>query len=647
MCGFTGLFMPRLTRAPSGEISPALLHHMTDAIAHRGPDDEGFHIEPGIGLGFRRLSIIDLAAGHQPMGNEDASVMIVFNGEIYNFQALRDELRALGHIFATHCDTEVIIHGWESWGLAVLDRLDGFFAFALWDRMQGSLLLARDRLGKKPLYYGVAPDGTLAFGSELAALTPVPGLTDALDPAALEDYLAFGYVPDPASIYQRIRKLPPAHFMLITADDPRPAPRRYWTLPPPDATSTTMNEAVDILRTRLDAAVSARMIADVPLGAFLSGGIDSGAILALAARHAAASGKGPLQSFTIGFPGPTDERAAAAAMAGHCGATHVTEAVAPGDVIDAARHQAEIFGEPFGDHSSVPSLAVARLARTGVKVALSGDGGDEVFGGYRRYRWHSIADQARRLLPDRARRALLAPIAAAYPKLDRAPSWLRAKTTLTEISLDSAHGYYRTVCKLQDDERRGLMTPRLKSLLDGHDPAAGIVAALDTEADPLRAAQLVDLATYLPGDILVKVDRTSMRSGVEVRSPLLDPALVAWGMGLPPQLKLQAGQGKSILRQAVAPLLPRAVLDRPKQGFVAPLSAELRRAAPRLRGTLLGPAMLDTGWFDGAAIGRMIDQHESGQHDHGWKLWHLLVLEGFLARHAGAAAGRAHPALVA
>ncbi|SIQ40670.1 MULTISPECIES: asparagine synthase (glutamine-hydrolyzing) [Acidiphilium] len=643
MCGFTGLFAPRTARCDARDIDTALLHRMTAAIAHRGPDDEGFHTEPGIGLGFRRLAIIDLAAGHQPMANEDGTVTIAFNGEIYNFQSLRDELLGLGHVFATHCDTEVIIHGWESWGLAVLDRLDGFFAFALWDRQQATLLLARDRLGKKPLYYGTAPDGNLAFGSELAALTPVPGLTDRLDPAALEDYLAFGYVPDPASIYQRIRKLPPAHFMLIEAGAPLPPPRRYWTLPEPTTPPASLDEAAADLRTRLDKAVAARMIADVPLGAFLSGGVDSSAIVALAARHA----KSPLQSFTIGFPGTTDERATAAAMAEHCGALHTSEVVAPTDVIDAARHQAEVFGEPFGDHSSVPSLAVARLARAGVKVALSGDGGDEVFGGYRRYRWHAIADQARRLLPDRARRALLAPIAAAYPKLDRAPAWLRAKTTLTEISLDSAHGYYRTLCKLQDTERRGLMSPALRSLLDGHDPAAGIIAALDTDADPLRAAQMVDLATYLPGDILVKVDRTSMRSGVEVRSPLLDPALLAWGMGLPPALKLRAGQGKSVLRAAVAPLLPRDVLDRPKQGFVAPISAELRRAAPRLRGTLLGAAMLDTGWFDGAAIGRMIDQHESGQHDHGWKLWHLLVLEGFLARHAGAAMPAATPVLVA
>lgn len=641
MCGFTGLFPLRTARAGAFGIDPGLLRRMTDAIAHRGPDDEGFHVEPAIGMGFRRLSFLDLAAGHQPMGNEDRTVFVTFNGEIYNFAVLREELIAQGHVFATRSDSEVLVHGWESWGIGLLDRINGMFAFALWDRTQRSLLLARDRIGKKPLYYGVAPDGTLAYGSELAALVPVPGLAAVLNPAAIEDFLAFGYIPDPASVYRDIRKLPPAHFMLIGEGEPLPSPRRYWSLPVPGPVPANMEEAAADLRSRLETSVAARMVADVPIGAFLSGGIDSGAIAALASRHCAA----PLQCFTIGFPGPTDERVVAAMMADRCGATHVTQTVAPDDVIDAARFQAEVFGEPFGDHSSVPSLAVARLARTGVKGVVSGDGGDEVFGGYRRYRWHAIADRARRLLPDRARRALLAPIARAYPKLDHAPAWLRAKTTLTEISLDSAHGYYRTLCKLQDDERRGLMTPRLISLLDGHDPAAGIVAALDTNADPLRAAQLVDLATYLPGDILVKVDRTSMRSGLEVRSPLLDHDLLAWGMALPSTLKLQNGVGKSVLRGAVAPLVPRAVLDRPKQGFVAPLAAELRRAAPRLRSALLGPTMLDTGWFDGEAIGRMIDQHEAGRADHAWKLWHLLVLEGFLARHAGAA--RATAALVA
>lgn len=633
MCGLAGLFLGLAAgrlRAPADE---ALLRRMTGAIAHRGPDAEGFHVEPGIGLGFRRLSFLDLAGGNQPMGNEDDTVIAMFNGEIYNFQPLRDELKALGHRFHTKADTEVIIHGWEEWGLGCLDRLSGMFAVALWDRNQKTLLLARDRLGKKPLYYGVAPDGSLAFGSELCVLAQVPGLLGRIDPKAVEDFLTFGYIPDPASIYVGVRKLPAAHYLLIRAGHGLPEPARYWSLSASLAAhggaAIDAGEAAASLRTRLDQAVAARMIADVPLGAFLSGGVDSGAVTALAARHSAV----PLQTFTIGFPGPADERAAAAAMARHCGADHYAEISTPAGVLAAAADQARIFGEPFGDHSSVPTLAVAALARRHVKGVLSGDGGDEVFAGYRRYRWHQIAESARRFLPDAARRHLLAPVARLYPKLDRAPRWLRAKHTLTEISLDSALGYYRTLCKTQDEQRRGLFSAATRTALDGHDPSARILALFNESdgSDSLRDAQRVDVETYLPGDILVKVDRTSMAVGLEVRCPLLDHDLVGWGLDLPARLKLHQGTGKAVLRQAVSPLLPPATLARPKQGFALSLGSELKREAPNLRKALLGTAMLDSGIFDPAALARLIDEHESGNSDHAQPLWLLLVMQGFLA----------------
>jgi asparagine synthase (glutamine-hydrolysing) len=628
MCGLTGLFQG-LSNDMQKPIDAGLLRRMTGAIAHRGPDDEGFHTEPGLGLGFRRLSIIDLAASHQPMGNENDSVMIAFNGEIYNFQALRTELIAAGHIFKTQGDTETILHGWEEWGLGVLDRLSGFFAFALWDRNQNTLLLARDRLGKKPLYYGIAPDGTLAFGSELAALAQVPGLLGRIDPKAAEDFLTFGYIPDPASIYAGISKLPPAHFMLIKAGQALPEPVRYWSLPARGNTDIDAAEAAASLRFRLDQSVAARMIADVPLGAFLSGGLDSGIVVAMAAKHSAE----PLRSFTIGFPGPSDEREAAAAMARHCGAAHFTEAVTPSGILAAARDQARIFGEPFGDTSSVPTLAVARLAQRHVKVALSGDGGDEVFAGYRRYRWQQIAEAARRFLPASARRHVLAPVARVYPKLDRAPRWLRAKTTLTEISLDSALGYYRTLCQTQDEQRRRLFSPATRASLDGHDPSARILSLFNQGdgTDTLRDAQRVDVETYLPGDILTKVDRTSMAVGLEVRCPLLDHDLVAWGLDLPARLKLKNGTGKAVLREAAAPLLPSAILSRPKQGFAVSLGTELKRESANLRKTLLGAPMLDSGLFDASALARLIDEHESGSFDHAQPLWLLLVMEGFLA----------------
>jgi asparagine synthase (glutamine-hydrolysing) len=629
MCGLTGLFSGLAGGDAQRPVDAGLLRRMTGAIAHRGPDDEGFHTEPGLGLGFRRLSIIDLAASHQPMGNEDDSVMIAFNGEIYNFKSLRAELVAAGHVFKTQGDTETILHGWEEWGLGVLERLSGMFAIALWDRNQQTLLLARDRLGKKPLYYGTTPDNTLAFGSELAALAQVPGLLGRIDPKAVEDFLTFGYIPDPASIYAGIRKLPAAHFMLIRAGQPLPAPVRYWSLPDHGDLDLAAPEAAAALRSRLDEAVAARMIADVPLGAFLSGGVDSSAVVAMAARHTAE----PLRSFTIGFPGPSDEREAAAAMARHCGAAHFTEVTTPRGILAAARDQARIFGEPFGDTSSVPTLAVAKLAQRHVKVALSGDGGDEVFAGYRRYRWHQIAESARRLLPEAARRRVLAPLARVYPKLDTAPRWLRAKTTLTEISLDSALGYYRTLSKTRDEQRHQLFSAATRSSLDGYDPSARILS-LFNESDgtaPLRDAQRVDIATYLPGDILVKVDRTSMAVGLEVRCPILDHDLVAWGLDLPARLKLSRGTGKTVLREAVAPLLPPAILNRRKQGFAVELGGELRRESANLRKTLLGAPMLDSGLFDPLSLARMIDEHESGRFDHAQPLWLLLVMEGFLS----------------
>ncbi len=629
MCGLTGLFRGLTRDGMQTPIDAGLLRRMTGAIAHRGPDDEGFHTEPGLGFGFRRLSIIDLAASHQPMGNEDDTVIIAFNGEIYNFQSLRAELLAAGHVFKTKGDTETILHGWEEWGLGVLDRLSGFFALSLWDRNQQTLLLARDRLGKKPLYYGVAPDGPLAFGSELAALAQVPGLLGRIDPQAVEDFLTFGYVPDPVSIYAGIRKLPPAHFMLIRAGEGLPQPTRYWSLPDQGDLQITAAEAAASLRARLDQSVAARMIADVPLGAFLSGGLDSSAVVAMAAKHTAE----PLRSFTIGFPGASDEREAAAAMARHCGAAHFTEAATPKGILAAARDQARIFGEPFGDSSSVPTLAVARLAQRHVKVALSGDGGDEVFAGYRRYRWQQLAEAARRFLPDAARRRVLAPVARLYPKLDRAPRWLRAKTTLTEISLDSALGYYRTLCHTQDEQRRGLFSAATRTSLDGHDPSARIVALFNQGdgGQSLRDAQRVDVETYLPGDILVKVDRTSMAVGLEVRCPLLDHDLVAWGLDLPANLKLKNGIGKQVLREAAAPLLPSAILSRPKQGFAVSLATELKHESANLRKTLLGAPMLDSGLFDPSALARLVDEHESGRFDHAQPLWLLLVMEGFFA----------------
>ncbi|HVB69453.1 MAG TPA: XrtA/PEP-CTERM system amidotransferase [Acetobacteraceae bacterium] len=630
MCGITGIF----DLAGQRPMDRALLRRMTAAIAHRGPDGDGFHEEPGVALGHRRLAIVDPHAGQQPMYNEDGAVAIVFNGMIYNFQSLRPRLEAAGHVFRTHCDTETIIHAWEQWGPDCLDELDGMFAFALWDRTRGELFLARDRMGKKPLYYAVLDDGRLVFGSEMAALRPVPDLSRRLAPEAVEDFFAYGYVPDPDTIYRDVRRLPPAHALLLRRGQGMVAPRRYWRV----ATATRpMDEAAAVaeLGRRLNDATAARLIADVPLGAFLSGGVDSSAVVATAARL-----RTGIDTFTIGFPGGEDETPFAQMVAQRYGTTQHTEQAAAIDYIDAARAQGRIFGEPFGDQSAVPTYHVCALAHRHAKVAISGDGGDEVFAGYRRYRWHVLVEAARGFLPASVRRGAIGRLAAIYPKLDRAPRWLRAKHTLTELSLDSALGYYRTVARVHAEARRALFAAPLRAALDGYDPTARIASLMEESGsdDPLTQAQYVDLATWLPGAMLTKVDRASMANGLEVRAPFLDHRFVEFGLSLPSALKLRGREGKYVLKRALEPLLPREVLYRPKQGFAMSLTGLFRREAPRLRARLLGPALLDTGLFEAGAITQMLDEHASGRFDHSLALWHLLAFEGFAASELDGAA---------
>lgn len=625
MCGLAGVYHP--AGAP---IDRGMLARMTAALTHRGPDGDGFHVEPGLGLGHRRLSIVDVAGGHQPMWNEDHTVVIVFNGEIYNAPELRPKLQALGHVFASeHSDTECIIHGWESWGPDVLQHLKGQFTIALWDRGAQTLFLARDRFGEKPLYYARRADGSLVFGSEMAALAQVRDLPRSISAAAVDDFFAFGYVPDPHTIYDGIHKLPAAHYLLLRAGS-HGAPRRYWA-PPTKSIHISEADAIEQMRIRLAASVKGCLIADVPLGAFLSGGVDSSAVVATAAGLEA----GSVETFTIRFPGPDDEVPLANQVATRYGARqHVGEA-AP-DYLEAARTQGRLFGEPFGDSSSVPTEAVCALARKYVTVALSGDAGDEVFAGYRRYRWHQLAEAVRAYVPAPIRRGVLGQLAAAYPKMDWAPRWLRAKHTLTEISLDSALGYYRTIAKVHHDQRRGLFSTTLRAQLDGHDPAARVVDLMQTcdDGDSLLQAQYVDVNTYLVGDILTKVDRTSMAHSLEVRAPFLDHTLVEWGMSLPAALKLRGHEGKYVLKKAMETMLPAPLLYRRKQGFATSLAQLFRTEAPRLRARLLNGPMQDSGLFDGAAIAGMIDRHQQGRFDHSGPIWLLLAFEGFLAAEA-------------
>jgi asparagine synthase (glutamine-hydrolysing) len=623
MCGIAGVLSP----ASNKPINPSDIKRMTDAIAHRGPDGEGIYEAPGVVLGHRRLAIIDPAGGHQPMFNEDHSVAIVFNGEIFNFEIIRQKLTDLGHTFRNRCDTETIVHAWESWGEGCVTHLTGQFAFALWDSNRGLLFCARDRMGEKPFYYTMV-NGDFVFASELAALTAYPGVQRRIRAEAVDDFFAYGYVPEPETIFDGIHKLPVASTLTLDRSGAPPRIRPYWS-PPTTTEPCTEADAAPELRRRLSDAVGSCLVADVPLGAFLSGGVDSSAVVASAAQLRSAK----LDTFTIGFEGAEDETPYARQVAERYGTRQHNDRASATDMIAGARIQARVIGEPFGDSSSVPTLTVCRLARRHATVAVSGDGGDEVFGGYRRYRWHKIVSGVRQHLPAGVRRGAIATLAALYPKLDRAPRFLRAKHTLTELSLDAADGYARTITRSHAAQRHALFSPRLRAAIAGHDPFTIVRAVMDGahDADPLLQAQLVDLATWLPGDILTKVDRASMAASLEVRAPFLDYDFLSWGLRLPESLKIGAGGGKHILKRALEPWLPNDILYRPKQGFTSDLAGLFRGEMHRVRDLLLGPVMLDSGLFDPAAIRTLLDQHAAAAFDHAQVIWLLLAFEGFLA----------------
>ena len=638
MCGISGIF----DYGGYAEIDRALLHRMTDAIRHRGPDGEGFYHAPGIGLGHRRLAIIDLVGGVQPLFNEDRSVCVVFNGEIYNFKPLIAELTACGHLFRTRSDTEVIVHAWEEWGEACLDRFNGMFAFALWDGRSETLFLARDRLGEKPLYY-VDHGGHLLFASELKSLLCHPHIDRRLDPQAIEEFFAFGYIPDPRSIYRGIRKLMPGHYLKLRRGQPLAEPRAYWELQFTGGSPVTEEEVAEELIERLQESVRMRMIADVPLGAFLSGGVDSSGIVAMMAGLT----KDNVSTFSMRFNTKGwDESAYAAEMARRYHTDHHVKTSDPNSIALINR-LATIYDEPFGDNSAMPTLQVCAMAREGVTVALSGDGGDEVFAGYRRYRWHCLEDSVRRIVPGAARRPLFGLLGALYPKLDWAPRPLRAKTTLQALARDPVGAYFSAVSKCTDEQRTDLFSAGFRHDLQGYNAIEVLRQhmAQSGSEDPLSQAQFADFRTYLPGDILTKVDRASMANSLEVRVPLLDHTLVEWAARLPPSLKLHWGKGKYVFKRALEPYVSSEILHRPKQGFAVPLAQWYRGPLrEQTRALLSGPVLQQSGLFDGATINRLLDQHEAGIRDHSAVIWLLSMFEGFLQKVHGCTA---EPAMVA
>ncbi|MGD9773063.1 XrtA/PEP-CTERM system amidotransferase [Diaphorobacter sp.] len=631
MCGISGIFDTTGERA----IERDLILRVNNTQSHRGPDESHVHLEPGLALGHRRLSVIDLATGSQPLFNQDGSVGVVFNGEIYNYQELMAQLKSMGYLFRTRSDTEVIVHAWSAWGEDCVHRLRGMFAFALWDRSMQTLFLARDRMGVKPMHYAWLPDGSFIFGSELKVLTAHPGFARAIDPLAVEEYFALGYIPDPRCIYQNAHKLPAGHTLTLRRGAAgRPQPRAYWDVRFTNANPIALKDAQAELLERVRESVRLRMVADVPLGAFLSGGVDSSAVVATMAGLSAA----PVHTCSIGFDDPRfDETRFAQQVADRYQTDHRLDIV-KGDDFDLIDTLAWLYDEPFADSSALPTYRVCQMARQHVTVALSGDGGDESLGGYRRYRMHLGEEAVRGRLPLALRRSMFGPLGRWYPKADWAPRSLRAKTTFQALSMDSVQAYCHSMSQLRSDERRALFSPAFQRSLGGY--AALEVfrhhAAQAQTDDPLALIQYLDYKTWLVGDINTKVDRASMAHALEVREPLMDHQLVEWLATLPSDFKIRGGQGKLIFKQAYEPLLPRDVLYRPKMGFSVPLASWLRGPLKvRVRQALLGPHMRGCGYFNTAAIDRLVDEHNSGLRDHATALWMLLMFEAFLRLNAG------------
>ena len=626
MCGIVGI----VNITGGNDIKRELLVKMNDLQTHRGPDEEGIHIEPGVALGHRRLSIIDLSSGQQPLFNEDGSVVVVYNGEIYNFPQLRTELESHGHIFKTHCDTEVIVHGWEQWGESCVEKFRGMFAFAIWDRNKKSVFLARDRLGVKPLYYAELSGGQLIFSSEFKSLLAHPGLSRETDPTAIEEYFSLGYVPEPKTIIKGAKKLPPGYTLTAQIGKKNYRLKQYWDVPFKLDEPATEQEIAEELIIRLREAVKIRMIAEVPLGAFLSGGVDSSAVVAMMAQLS----NNPVNTCSISFDDPRyNESEYAAVVADRYKTSHDLQQVKVDD-FDLIDRLAGLYDEPFADSSAIPTYRVCQLARKKVTVALSGDGGDENFAGYRRYRWHLNEERVRNVIPFRIRRPLFGILGKIYPKADWAPKLLRAKSTFEGMARDSIEGYFHSVSVMGDPLREQLYSKKIKSELQGYH-AIEVFRYHEKKSptlDPMSLVQYIDMKTYLVGDILTKVDRASMAHSLEVRVPILDHKLVEWVSGLNPSMKLRGREGKYIFKKSLEKYLPEEILYRKKMGFAVPLAQWFRGPLrQKVKSALFSPILEETGYFRKEFLQKLYDQHVSGRRDYSSSIWTIMMFEKYIA----------------
>jgi asparagine synthase (glutamine-hydrolysing) len=616
MCGIAGI----VSAVAGDEIDAGVIHRMCQAIVHRGPDDEGLFVKHGTGLGMRRLSIIDLSGGHQPVFNEDRTVWIVFNGEIYNFPELREDLIKRGHTFDTHSDTEVIVHLYEEMGPDCVSKLRGMFGFALYDEPRRKLLLARDRLGKKPLHFAVEGQ-RLLFGSEIKSILVASPDLATVNQEALLQYMYFGYVPDPLTAFSAIQKLPPGH--LLEFQNGRIEVRQYWDLPQ-YGTHQPHNEeeCLEEMEYRLAEAVRIRLISDVPLGALLSGGTDSSTVVALMAR---ASSK-PVKTFSIGFRDHDFNEAQYARIVANKFGTDHHELIVEPDVLETVETLTSSLEEPFGDSSMLPTYYVSCMARKHVTVALSGDGGDEIFAGYDRYRIH-LRRNALERIPNWARRFYRDKI---YPRL---PGEVRTRKFAYNASLPWQERYVDGISFVPSFEREmPLLSGEFRSvLLHVGNPQEVMYRYFDQAPaqDPVSKMLYVDTKTYMVADILTKVDRMSMATSLEVRVPILDHVFVEWATGLPSDWKLRDGKQKYILRKLAERVgVPREVLYRPKQGFAMPLVHWMKNELRELIMTvLLEPRTLQRGYFEPRAVRRLLEEHFRGKRDHSGRIWRLLMFE--------------------
>jgi asparagine synthase (glutamine-hydrolysing) len=617
MCGIAG-FVGDADALAGGERRD-VLERMCRVIAHRGPDDQGTLVEGGAALGMRRLSIIDLAGGHQPLSGCDAALSIVFNGEIYNYRELQRELEARGHAFKTSCDTEAIVHAFEEYGPACVEHLRGMFAFAIWDERRRRLFVARDRVGKKPLYYALTPRGTLVFGSELKSLLAHPEVGREIDPAALDAYLTYGYVPDPLSIFRGVEKLPPGCH--LTFEGGRARVEQYWDFRFEESKERREEDYLEELRALLDESVRLRLVADVPLGAFLSGGVDSSTVVGLMARHT----DRPVKTFSIGFNEDSyNELKYARVAAEHFGTDHHEFVVTP-DICSVVDELVWHFDEPFADSSSIPTYMVSKLAREHVKVVLSGDGGDELFAGYTRYAIDRQRSGFARL-PRFVREGVMQRAAR------RLPHGARGRNFIHDVAFDDLDRYLESVSVFTRLNKASLYTEDFRRSLNGGAGRPAEMfrahAARSGSADPLDALLYLDSKTYLPGDILTKVDRMSMAASLEARVPLLDHKLIEFVTRIPSSLKLRGSETKYLLKRAVRDLVPPEILDRPKQGFGVPIEQWInQQLRDRVRGTLTERRSLERGFAEPRYVELLFAEHERGRRDHSTELWALFVLE--------------------